>query len=766
MNDASGSRPRPLLLRPTSLKVLSVLILVFSVWCIYLDAQVRHKFEGKRWALPAQVFARTLEIYDDKALNADNLLSELTMLGYTHLPEASQANSYAYRKFSDSRHRFELNVPAHQSADGYHKASRFKFEINNDLVSKLQGIESNQALYTVEPLKIGGIYPKSKEERVFIPYDSIPTALIASLLVTEDRDFNHHYGIAPLSIARAAWANLMAGRVVQGGSTLTQQLVKNFYLSRERSISRKVNEALMALMLEAHYDKPSILETYMNDVFLGQSGSLAIHGFGAASFYYFGKDLSACSISEYALLVAMVKGASYYNPRRFPERALKRRNLVLSLLKNEGVLENDAYQAAINEPLSIIDKPKLITNPFPAFMDMVKRQLEKDYREDDLRTEGLKVYTSLDPQVQYQLESTISSRLPTLEQAPQNEELQVAAVVTSTGTGEVVGMIGDRRARYRGFNRALDAKRQIGSLIKPAIYLSALEKPETYHLASMISDEAFGLEFENGQTWEPRNFDNQTHAQVPLYLALAKSYNLASARLGLALGIDTVHETLERLGIKQDLNPYPSLFLGSQTLSPIDVTQLYQTIASNGFSIPLRAIREVSNAHGETLSRYPFKLDQVISPEAICLLQDALIKTMQIGTGRSAYRSLPEQLLVAGKTGTTNDNRDSWFTGYSGNYLATFWIGRDDNQETHLTGSSGALQLWTEFMKRVPQYSLTLDAPKDIGYYWFDNSSGKLTDERCKNASALPIWGEPDRSNFQACEQGFSSVKGWLKSWF
>ena len=766
MTDSHSSRPKPLLLRPISLKIMCVLVLLLCAWCIYLDAQIRHKFEGKRWALPAQVFARTLEIYNDKALNTDNLLLELKMLGYQSSKQVDREGTYNLRRISDHQHSIEIMVPAHQALEGYHATSHFRFQIEDDVVTQLQGINRKQALYTLEPLRIGGIYPRTKEERILLPYDAFPEALVASLLITEDRDFRHHFGISPLSIARAAWANFRAGRIVQGGSTLTQQLVKNFFLSRKRSFTRKINEALMSLMLEAHYDKHSILETYMNDVFLGQSGSLAIHGFAAASLYYFGKDLRACSISEYALLVAMVKGPTFYNPRRFPERAKQRRNLVLTLLYQEGFLSETDYQAAIEQTLTVIDKPQLITNPYPAFMDMVKRQLKKDYHEDDLRTEGLKIYTSLNPQIQSQLEQTIAKKLPTLESNNNKDTLQVAAVVTSTGTGEVLAMSGDRQARYRGFNRALDAQRPIGSLIKPAVFLSALEQPRRFQLSSLISDDPFRIEFEDGQVWEPENFDQKSHGEIPLYLALAKSFNLASARLGLELGIDTVHDTLKRLGAKQALNPYPSLFLGAQSMSPLEVTQLYQTIASNGFNMPLRSIREVTNAKGETLTRYPFKLDQVVAPEAVYLLQAALIKTMQIGTARSAYSHLPKQLVVAGKTGTTNDNRDSWFSGYSGDYLATFWVGRDDNKATHLTGSSGSLQLWIDFISRIPQYPLSNDAPTDIRDYWFDQVTGNLTDEHCKDSAKLPVWGELTPQHYQACKKGYSSVKGWLKSWF
>lgn len=522
----------------------------------------------------------------------------------------------------------------------------------------------------------------------------------------------------------------------------------------------------MSLLLEAHYDKQSILETYMNDVFLGQSGELAIHGFAAASLFYFGKDLTNCTVAEHALLVAMIKGPSYYNPRRFPERALQRRNIILALLKANGLLDGHAYQQAKSSKLRLVERPTLQTNPYPAFMDLLRRQLGKDYHEEDLRTEGLKIYTTLDPQIQFQLEQASAATMAKLDGDSTDQALQIGAVVSASGTGEVLAILGDRQARYRGFNRALDAIRPIGSLIKPATYLSALEQPERYHLASQLLDEAFKIEFEDGQTWAPENFDEKSHGKVPLYLALAKSYNLSSARLGLDLGIKSVHSTLEKLGVVRDLNPYPSLFLGSQALSPFEVTQAYQTIASNGFNIPLRAIREVTDSQQKTLSRYPVEIKQVVSPQASYLLQHALVQTMQTGTGRSVYQQLPKALIVAGKTGTTNNNRDSWFTGFSGDYLATVWLGRDDNQPTQLTGSSGALKVWSEFIKRIPQYPLSMDPPAGIEYYWFNTDKGTLTDENCQSATRLPAWGRPESADYEACSTGYSSVKGWIKSWF
>jgi penicillin-binding protein 1B len=748
--------------RPTSFKIIGVAILCLCAWFIYLDAQVRYKFEGKRWALPAQVYARSLEIYNEKALNLNNLRHELQLLNYRAASQINTPGSY-----SINHNRIEIFSRSHSSPEGTQNAAHFSFTIVNDQIQNLSSLDnSNQALYSLDPIKIGGIYPQVKEERILLPYEAFPNTLKSALLLIEDRGFKNHLGISPSAITRAAIANLKAGRVVQGGSTLTQQLVKNFYLSRERSISRKVNEAFMSLLLEAHYSKQDILETYMNDIFLGQSGSLAIHGFAAASLFYFGKPLERCEIDEFALLVAMIKGPSFYNPRRFPERAIKRRNLILSVLQKEGQISEAKFTKLSQRKLKLVSKPKLQTNRYPAFMDLVKRQLSQDYHDADVRTEGLKIYTTLDPQVQHHLEQSIREQTTRLIQQKSEHLLQAAGVVTAVGTGEIIALVGDRQVQFRGFNRALDAIRPIGSLIKPAIFLTALEKPEKYHLASPLQDQAFKIEFTNGQTWEPRNFDKKEHGATPLHQALSHSYNLSSARLGLELGIEAVHETLRKLGIQRELNPYPSLFLGSQALSPLEVSQFYQTIASNGFNMPLRAIREVTDNQDNSLTRYPFSIERVISPEAVYLLQHALQEVMRSGTGRYAYQLLPSQLNVAGKTGTTNDNRDSWFSGFSGDYLATFWLGRDDNQATTLTGSSGALRVWTDFIKKIPQYPISVKTPGDIYYHWFDQKSGKLTDEHCEGATRLPLWGDTSSLEYQVCQAGFSSIKGWIKSWF
>jgi penicillin-binding protein 1B len=748
--------------RATIWKFIVVIVLVITAWLIYLDAQIRFKFEGQRWSLPAQVFARSLEIYEGKTLNLKNLQQELKLLNYQSAYKIQQSGQYKV-----TENIIELYIRSHSKPEEDQASQHIRFTIQGDQVRDLVNLGNQErTIYYLEPFKIGGIYPNVKEERQLLSISEFPDQLKKTLLVTEDRNFYSHMGISPSSIARAMWANINAGKIVQGGSTLTQQLVKNFFLTSEQSLLRKVNEAMMSLLLEIHYNKDVILETYMNDIFLGQSGKLAIHGFEAASNFYFGKHLSECDQSELALLVAMVKGPSYYNPRRFAARAKIRRNLVLSLLHQEKYLDEKALAITKAKPLKIVTKPLQVSNRYPAFMDFVKRQLRETYQDDDLRSEGLKVYTTLDPQIQFQLERASTKKMAELSSAINQETLQTASVVTTIGSGEIVGLIGDKQPRYQGFNRALDAKRPIGSLIKPAIYLTALAQSQKYHLSSLLNDQAFKLEFDDGQIWQPQNFDKKDHGHVLLTNSLMNSYNLSTARLGIELGIPDIHATLKKLGVKGQLNPYPSLFLGSQSLSPMEVSQMYLTFANQGFNMPLRAIREVTTAQGEVVSRYPFQVEQVFSPESVFLLQHGLQSVMRSGTGRSAYYSLSNELDLAGKTGTTNDNRDSWFAGFSGDYLSVVWIGNDDNTPTAFTGSSGALTVWTEFMRSIPQSSVAMVQPESIHYYWFDMQSGKRTDEQCKEAVQLPIWGDASHLPYQSCNNGFSSFKGWIKSWF
>ncbi|RAU41378.1 MULTISPECIES: penicillin-binding protein 1B [unclassified Pseudomonas] len=758
----TNSRLRSLL--GWALKLSLVGLVVLACFAVYLDSIVQEKFSGKRWTIPAKVYARPLELFVGQKLSRDDFLIELDALGYRRESVANGPGAASVNGNS-----VDLNTRGFQFYEGADPAQQIHVRFSGDYVADLTAANGAKlAVARLEPLLIGGLYPKNLEDRILIKLDQAPPYLLDTLVTVEDRDFYHHFGVSPKSIARAFWVNASAGQMRQGGSTLTQQLVKNFYLTNERSITRKLTEAMMAILLEIHYSKQEILEAYLNEVFVGQDGQRAVHGFGLASQYFFSQPLSELKLHQVALLVGLVKGPSYYNPRRNPDRALERRNLVLDLLEQQGVASPEAVAAAKKMPLGVTKTGSLADSSFPDFLDLVKRQLRQDYRDEDLTEEGLRIFTSFDPILQMKSEAAVRESFAKIAGRKGADEMETAMVVTNPETGEVQALIGSRQAGFAGFNRALDAVRPIGSLVKPAIYLTALERPQQYTLTSWIPDEPFQVKGADGQIWKPQNFDHKAHGNIFLYQGLAHSYNLSSAKLGLDLGVPNVFKTLTKLGVNRDWPTFPSMLLGAGALSPIEVATMYQTIASGGFNTPLRGIRSVLTAEGEPLKRYPFQIQQRFDPGSIYLLQNAMQRVMREGTGKSVYSVLPSTLNLAGKSGTTNDSRDSWFAGFSQDLLAIVWMGRDDNGKTPFTGATGALQIWTNFMKKADPLPLDMAMPDNVVMAWVNAATGQGTDASCPGAVQMPYIRGSEPQPGPACggpSAPAESVMDWVKGW-
>ncbi len=744
-----------------AVKLFLVALVILAGVAIYLDAVVQEKFSGKRWTIPATVFARPLELFVGQKLDKDDFLTELDALGYRRERAVDGPGVV-----SVAGNTIEMHTRGFHFYEGIEESQRIRVRFSGDFVASLtRGNNVELPVARLEPLVIGGLYPAHNEDRILIKLEQAPPYLLETLVAVEDREFFDHFGVSPKSIARAAWVNLSAGGVRQGGSTLTQQLVKNFYLTNERSLSRKATEAMMAILLELHYDKREILEAYLNEVFLGQDGRRAIHGFGLASQYFFGRPLVELQVQHVALLVGMVKGPTYYNPRRNPERALERRNLILDMLVEQQVIDSETAAAAKQKPLGVTPRGSLADSSYPAFLDLVKRQLREEYRDEDLTEEGLRIFTSFDPILQAKAEKAMTETLKRLGKAA--EGVEGAMLVTNPETGELQAMLGGRQPGFAGFNRALDASRPIGSLIKPAIYLAALEKPSQYTLTSLLEDEPFSVKGADGQVWRPQNYGRNAHGAVYLYQALANSYNLSTARLGLDLGVPHVLKTLERLGASPQWPAYPSMLLGAGGLRLIEVADMYQTLANGGFNTPLRGIRSVVAADGEPLSRYPFKIQQRFDAGAIYLTQYAMQRAMLEGTGRSVYNQLPRSLALAGKTGTTNDSRDSWFAGFSQDLLAVVWLGRDDNGKTSLTGATGALQVWADFMRRADPLPLQMPMPDNVVMAWIDAQTGQGTAENCPGAVQMPYirGSEPAAGPGCGIQAPAESVMDWVRGW-
>lgn len=503
----------------------------------------------------------------------------------------------------------------------------------------------------------------------------------------------------------------------------------------------------MALLLEFHYAKTEILEAYVNEIYLGQDGRRSIHGFGLASQFYFAQPLKKLAPQQIALLVALVKGPSYYDPRRHNLRAFERRNLVLRLLAEQGKLAPLLAQRASEEPPAVLPQNSTRVSRVPAFIDLVRRQLRRDYSESDLNSEGLRIFTTFDPVVQRAAEQALSLQLGQLQRQGADSELQGAAVVVNVNDGEVQAVVGGRDPRFAGFNRALDAVRPVGSLIKPAVYLTALMQPERYTLASLLDDSPLDVDMGGDEHWQPQNFDHENHGgenqQVLLHDALLHSYNIATARLGMELGVPAVIDTLRGLGAERPLTDYPALLLGAANFSPLDVAQMYHTLAAGGFRTPLRAIRAVLTAEGRPLQRYPLSVTRAFDSKPVFLLNSALQAVTREGTGRALQQRLPEGLMVAGKTGTSDELRDSWFAGFSENHVAAVWIGLDDNRPAGLTGSSGALRVWGDILSRLNSRSgtqgLSTELPADIETAWIDRHTGLQTEVDCPHGTLLPF---------------------------
>lgn len=716
------------------LVIIIALMVLATLYTLNLNKTIINKFEGKRWNIPAKVYSRPLELYKGATVDDKTLNTWLKLLGY-------QTNSKYNRtgSFYKTNNTYFIHTRGFKYGNKDIEAEQvIKLTINGKKISSIQSTKKNDTgIIRLEPVTIGGIYPDNNEDRIVTSLEDIPKPLVDALIATEDRNFYSHYGVSIRGTTRAIVNNLL-GKSTQGGSTLTQQLIKNFYLNSERSYKRKANEAVMALLLEAHYSKNEILQTYMNEINLGQNGNRSINGFGLASQFYFNRPVNELSIDQQALLVGIAKGPSYYNPRRNPERAIKRRNVVLNNMLVMGKLSQANYDEAIKKPLGVVEKPSVGKSRFPDFLDMVKRELNAVYDADDLKNEGLRIISTLDPIAQTAADNAVNNKLNSLRNSSaKTKELQGALVSADPQTGELVAVVGSGN-EFTGFNRAVDAKRQVGSLLKPVIYLTALQSGR-YNLASSVDDSPITVTMSDGSTWSPKNYDGRDHGYVGLTTALAKSYNQSAVQLGMEFGVDTFVKQLQRMGInKKDIEPYPSALLGSTELTPMDMLGIYQVFATGGFKTPIHSIRSVTDSNGKILQRSGLNTVQSIPADANYLTNFAMQQVVKSGTAKAAL-SLGNELNLAGKTGTTNNYRDAWFAGYSGNYVSVVWVGRDDNKPIGLSGSSGALPIWVSYMKQLNLAPVALVQPKNIEWLWLENNEGTLSNEQCPSAIYAPI---------------------------
>lgn len=736
------------------LLLLSGLTLVAAIgigaYLYHLDGIITEIFDGRRWALPATVYGQPTELYAGARLKRSELVEELTALGYRQRADVRRPGAFQQRGTS-----LIIHLRPFRFMERSRDEEVIEVSFANNAISDLRRQPSNLSidLVRLDPPQIGSFFPNQGEDRLVLAPHEVPRLLREGLKAVEDQNFDNHPGFDVRGIARAFWVNITAGELRQGGSTLTQQLVKSYFLSNERKLSRKLRELAMAVILDARYSKADLINAYINEIYLAQDGARAVHGFGLGAHYYFNQPLAELAPHQIALLIGVIRGPSYYNPKRNPERALERRNLVLTIMHRQNLIDDKQLEQALAEPLTVSTGGGGSVYQ-PAFMDLVRNQLRDNYSSESLTDEGLRVFTTLSARMQRAANASIDESLAEIEASRNLEQgsLQASMVIANAQTGDLLAVVGGRNSSY---NRALNAKRQIGSLFKPVVYLSALESGR-YNLASVLRDELISVPAGRNQPdWQPKNFTGETYGNVPLFQALARSLNLATVSLGMDVGVEKIGRRYAELTGASAPTAFPSLLLGAIDLSPLQVTRLYGNFASGGFDAIPNPVIAVLDADNQTIEGFPIALRQTIAPEVSEQITAALMATMSHGTGRSSPHA---GAGLAGKTGTSDGNRDSWFAGYDGRHLVVIWVGRDDNHSTPLTGSTGALAVFNKLANKVG-----VEALPPVRGEMLDPATGLRSRERCGEVITLPL---PENLDLPYVDGCGDSIRDSIRAWW
>lgn len=706
----------------------SVFVLLALVF-VYLDSVVATGFGvDDKWVLPAVVYSRPLELYPDQKLSLKQMQYELDLLKYRKVSNPQNPGEYAC---NEKTGRIVILRRPFDFPDASENMISLMVAFNGQRITEILNADTHEELGYVrmDPVlldRINRIDPK--EDRIFIQLQEVPKPLIRTLLEIEDRSFETNLGVNFFAIARAFIKNTIAHSVVEGGSTITQQLVKNYFLSSEKSYSRKIKEIFMALIMNHRYTKDQILEAYLNEIYLGQNGSAGVYGFGLASYFYFGVPVSELSQDQMALLVGIIKGPSYYDPWRHPEQALERRNVVLAVLKNREVITPTEYEQYIARPLGVIKRGSMNYSKTPAFMGVLKREIATKFGPDFLSGNGIKIFTSLDPQSQQAAEKAVQNELNTIESETRQKGMEAAMVVSSWRTAEVSAVVGSRTPQYAGFNRVMEGRRQVGSIIKPFVYLTAFHNG--IHLGTVVKDAPITVKLAEGKLWQPHNDNKKFIGPIPTYVAMARSMNIPTVKIGMRVGLNHVRDTLMSVGLEKNRIPfYPSMLLGTIELTPFEVTQMYTSLATDGSYKDLTTLRTVVKGGKIVYERADSKLEPTLDPKDSYLTMYVMTEATKIGTGRRIGRMFPN-VTVATKTGTTNDSRDTWTVGIDSDQVVATWVGFDNNKSTGLFGSSGAMRVYGEFLKERGVNSLELKKPEGVKFVNF-NKSGNIVADNC-----------------------------------
>ncbi|MBX3122975.1 MAG: PBP1A family penicillin-binding protein [Nitrospira sp.] len=688
---------------------------------------------------PRLIYGAPFLLKPDLDVVSSHLIERLSRLGY----QAVDTPVRAPGEFRVSPGQIDIHL--HEFSDLHLRSMPARLLLEQGRVTRVLSIQTGDELFPayLEPQLISGLRGASRQVREWVSYDDLSARFLDILLAIEDRRFFSHPGIDPIAVGRAVWTNVTKGTVIQGGSTITQQLAKNLFYSPQRTFGRKLKESIAALVLEAKYPKKAILESYANEIYLGQVGSVSIYGVGEAAHRYFGKRVDTLSLEEAALLVGMIKGPNTYSPLRNAALAKQRRDVVLGRLHEQGLINDEAWAQAIKTPVQVMPPQDTLADA-PFFVDYLLRQVEEATGAP--LPDGVRAYTTLDPVLQRLATQTLESELiklettyPALKGHP--TPLQGALVAIDPKTGGILAMVGSRDYRTSQFNRAVQAKRQPGSLFKPLVYLAAMEarrelnggQPVT--AASSIVDEPVTFESATGR-WTPQNYDHKFHGTVSLRTALEQSLNIPAVKIAQLVGTKRILSLAEKLGIRSPLADNLSIALGTSGVSLLEMTSAFGVLAHDGVSMTPTALQAVMTSEGDPAWHHTPARHQAVSPQAAYVMTSLLKGVVERGTAAKA-KAMGLRGIVAGKTGTTDGYRDAWFIGYTPDVVVGAWVGFDDEDALHLTGAQAALPMWVEFVRQIlPAAPRDFVMPPAVITRDIDPQSSQLATSKCPQRSA------------------------------
>lgn len=710
------------------LAAIGGIFLPLSIYCLHLSGRIESRFAGVRWQVPSRVYSDSTLLFPGQYILRSALLEKLQRLNYR------QVDGQPSRKGEMHTAAKQMDIFLHDARlpSGDREGFPLRIQFVENQIESIQRVmpEEELDMLEIEPEELSLFFGSDRERRQLISIREVPAHLVHAVMAAEDAEFYQHHGVSLTGILRAVLQNLRSGRIAQGGSTITQQLAKNFFLTPDKTISRKLKEMLIALFLEARYEKDEILEMYLNEIYLGQNGSQSVNGIGEAAAFYFDKPVSELTVIESAAIAGLIKGPNLYSPYINRTRCRTRRNQVLRAMESHGWLSTSDADAMRESPIQTAGFQHSHRKA-PYFVDYLRTQLSRLYSREDLSSLGLSIYTTLDTMVQEVTEKALEKGLqhleadnPGLKRSSAGNRLQGAAVVVHPRTGNILALVGGRNYPESQFNRISQARRQTGSLFKPFVYIAALDR---FTPADLFSNAPKSYPTGDGE-WTPQNFKPEPEEPVSMRYALAHSQNRPTVDLAMQVGLEKIIKTARIFGLSTPLEPYPSIALGAFEAVPLEMARAYCALAADGVLPYLLALKDVVDMENRVLNRRHTEIKRIVSPAKAYIVTSMLQTAVQEGTAKSLLE-MGIRFPVAGKTGTSSDYRDAWFAGYTPDILALIWVGFDNGDSIQASGSVAALPIWAEIVKNIPQHLSGSD---------FKRPPGVVSMTVCKSSGLLP----------------------------